>query len=681
MNPFTPGRCAVAALVLVVLVGFFLYLPMVEDRIGWYNSAEFTIAAMTLDVPHAPGYPLFTRLGNLAIEYLPGPSAAFRVNLLTAMIGVCGAALFTALLISYGLSACAAALGGIMLLAGTTYWEQSLLAEIYTLEICLIVAGLFAGLLFERGHSGAAAGFFAGVVGAIGVGHRPTFILYALSLVLFIRAAHGGFKPGSRFFLFMFVGILVGLLPSFDLYLRLQNPQRVLLDPLIGRGIDGFLQVFSARVYSGGFFVFSPAEVFARLVYFFRFVVADCGVWLLAGPPVLFLLRRRERHGALPSALLAILVINLVFVLNYNAFEAHTMLLPAIMALAGLAAMAADRIISRHIRMVCCLAIASTAVVTGSINVVGGESGPEDFVRQSLATAPRGAVVMMSNDVEFRPYWYLRLNEKYRQDISIQLIDRIESAELQALQPAVAAGRLFGSLVYPADSLKSITASYSVAAAGYLHKILPAEEFFAGPAENLELPENPVITPGTDNVRFNSWSASAASATSATSAIKAGDSLSYSYRFAGTQQRFRQLAVATVLVDASGQTIERHGILVGHDVHFPASYFCRNGRLRLDDLKVERSLVIPADLPAGNYRIMMLPLDTLGSFPATWLDFMPRGVNLFNLDGFLEVFVFRYGLACRPLLRALSIQELAGDVSVHPLWESPVEIASFTLAP
>ena len=37
-----------------------LYATTMSRGVGWYDSAEFTAAAATWGIPHAPGYPLYT---------------------------------------------------------------------------------------------------------------------------------------------------------------------------------------------------------------------------------------------------------------------------------------------------------------------------------------------------------------------------------------------------------------------------------------------------------------------------------------------------------------------------------------------------------------------------------------------------------------------------------------------
>ncbi len=658
----------------VALIGIFLYLPQVSQTIGWYNSSEFVIAAMTLDVPHAPGYPLFTRLGNLANSFFPGGSPAFRLNLLTAIVGVSGAALLTILLLNYGLSPWSAMLAGILLLSCATYRDQSILAEVYTLEICLIIAGLFIGLQLEKERFTPWCGFFAGLIGTLGVGHRPTFGLYALTLLFFVFASSEQKKarPDLNFWFSMALGMVLGLLPSFDLFLRLQNPARILLDPLTGQGIGGFFRIFTGTIYSGGFGVFDAGEILERFVAFIKMAAIEGSVWIIIGPPALLMLKRL-RTSALPRAFMAIFAVNLIFVLNYNAFEAHTMLLPAIMSLIGLSVIVFDRIGPERLKLFATIAIASTSIFGLSLHRPDTDS-PEKFVKNAFADLPAGSMVLMSNDVEFRPYWFMRTNEGFRKDLAIQLVDKIETAELATLAPAVRAGKLYGSLVYPADGRHALTASYSIVADGYLHRVL------SPPLWNEIQPHNGsdsrfLITP--DFADFK-W---VGGATDSANLPRAGSALNYAYTFTGSSADFKNLAVVTVLVDSGGMPTGSHGLLTGHDLHFPAEFFCRTGRPDYAAFKVFRSLVLPADLSPGHYRIMMLPFKASDKWPVKWFKQRPDNVSIFNSEGFLEVFALKYGLSCRPLIKIMPLQHFLNTDELQPVAAGWQQLASFTLQP
>src|SRR6267143_5356183 len=62
-------------------LAFLLYFLTAARDIVVGDTPEYITAAVTLGVPHPPGYPLFTMLGHL-FSYLPLGPIPFRVNLL-----------------------------------------------------------------------------------------------------------------------------------------------------------------------------------------------------------------------------------------------------------------------------------------------------------------------------------------------------------------------------------------------------------------------------------------------------------------------------------------------------------------------------------------------------------------------------------------------------------------------
>jgi hypothetical protein len=62
-------------------LAFLLYSLTTARDIVVGDTPELITAAVTLGVPHPPGYPLFTKLGHL-FSLLPFGPVPFRVNLL-----------------------------------------------------------------------------------------------------------------------------------------------------------------------------------------------------------------------------------------------------------------------------------------------------------------------------------------------------------------------------------------------------------------------------------------------------------------------------------------------------------------------------------------------------------------------------------------------------------------------
>src|SRR5256885_10001062 len=73
----------IGAVAVATAAGILYFLTAARDIVVG-DSPELIMAAVTLGVAHAPGYPLFTMLGHL-FSLLPVGSIPFRVNLLSVV--------------------------------------------------------------------------------------------------------------------------------------------------------------------------------------------------------------------------------------------------------------------------------------------------------------------------------------------------------------------------------------------------------------------------------------------------------------------------------------------------------------------------------------------------------------------------------------------------------------------
>lgn len=620
----------------VFYLGMVLFLPFVSNNIGWYNSGEFVAAALTEDVPHAPGYPLLTRLAALSLELPLNTGPAGKMNLLSAIIAILAAALLTDLLLKAGLSGWPAFSAGVLLLCSQTYFEQAILFEVYCLEVLFIIIGLRIGLRLAAGENSKGLAFFAGLIGALGVGHRPTFVLFAATLFFFIQERRNSLREMSWFWFAM--GVFAGLLPSFDLYLRLQSTQRVLLDPMVGRGISGFLRVFTGTVYSGGLFSLGFGEVFSRFVFFIGFILRDSSILVL--PAALLAIVLKDGNQAFKKALICIGMVNLIFVLNYNAFEAHSMLLPCILALSALAAHAFQAVRNERIRAAICILVIISAPMGAWLRFAPVESESTDYCQRFFRYIPADSVLLMSNDVEFRPYYYLRLLQKFRSDAVVQLVDNIEAPELYGLSRLIGQRTVAGSLVHPPDALDRLVASFSLEPLGYGYKVIEADRPFQNFVELREAQW------------FQYGAASLTVKLLADLSYRPGEVLEYGYGFCGPREEFTNMEVVALLLSKNSAPIARNGLAVAHDSHRSAAFINRQLLAEKDNLHlfIRRTLVLPYDLPPGEYflKLFFVAGTSVSSGAPEYSALI--GVNRFNFDGFLEVFKLKYGLTNRILL-------------------------------
>jgi dolichyl-phosphate-mannose-protein mannosyltransferase len=203
--PFDVATFGVGAT--VAGLAFLLYFLTAARDIVVGDTPELITAAVTLGVPHPPGYPLFTMLGHL-FSLLPFGPVPFRVNLLGVTCDALTVAVifFTALRLSR--SRPAAAIAALILAVIPAFWRWSLVAEVFPLNNLLasVLIYLLVAWHEEPHRPGVliAAFFVAGL--ALTNHHTIVLLVPAFCFVLWQRRAVLRTRP-------QIFAICTGLLP------------------------------------------------------------------------------------------------------------------------------------------------------------------------------------------------------------------------------------------------------------------------------------------------------------------------------------------------------------------------------------------------------------------------------------------------------------------------------------
>ncbi len=96
----------------------------------WYDSAEYVAAAVTIGIPHPPGYPLYTLIAH-TFTWLP-VNPAIAVNAVSAVFGAVAVGLSFGAGRALGLQRAPALFAAALLGAGTVFWGNAVVAEVYT---------------------------------------------------------------------------------------------------------------------------------------------------------------------------------------------------------------------------------------------------------------------------------------------------------------------------------------------------------------------------------------------------------------------------------------------------------------------------------------------------------------------------------------------------------------------
>jgi len=233
------------------LLASVVYISGLSPTIAWRDSAEFIPVVHTLGISHPAGSPTYTLLTK-PTTFLPIGSIALRVNMFSALLGALSIALLFALL--YDLlgeappwSRVGAALSGaLFLLLSESFWRFSEVAEVYTLQNCLLVILLMLLLKACQArrslHTSASRFYwlFAFLYG-LSAGVHATMALFAPAFLLFIGlTAPSQFRPKELAFLTFFFVL------GFAVFLYL--PLRSLNAPVLNWGDPRTWQQFLAHL-------------------------------------------------------------------------------------------------------------------------------------------------------------------------------------------------------------------------------------------------------------------------------------------------------------------------------------------------------------------------------------------------------------------------------------------------
>ncbi|MBI2422084.1 MAG: DUF2723 domain-containing protein [Candidatus Hydrogenedentes bacterium] len=166
------ARSPLIAAAAAALIAFTVYVLTLAPTVSGEDSGEFITAAWSAGIPHPPSYPLYVDIGHL-FTWLPLGDVAWRVNLMSAFFGAAAIGALSLLSFRFTGSAAVAFSAPLAFAFSREFWEQAVIAEVYTLNaflLCLCV------LLLWQWRASAKAGWlyaFAAVYG-LSLANHPT---------------------------------------------------------------------------------------------------------------------------------------------------------------------------------------------------------------------------------------------------------------------------------------------------------------------------------------------------------------------------------------------------------------------------------------------------------------------------------------------------------------------------
>ena len=393
---------------------FLVYLFSLCPTLYLIDSGELATVSYTLGVAHPTGYPLYTMISYF-ISRLPG-SPIFNLNLLSALFSTIAAFILLIFFAadqkrdSLGINEYVLWLMPVFLFAfAPTVWRTSVTNEVYPLT------GLFCVLVFYllwRLRSDRDLYLLAYVAGLAFTNHMIVFTL-AMPAIIYAIIVHR--LPWRKIFISA-VFFAVGL----TLYLYLLYRTRGGADVAWGNAfnLERLVWHITGKQYRVWMFSSNPTEIAGNLGRGLAILGRDLlyvfVIPVLAGFWSLF--KKTRRVGWL---LLAIIVLNILYAVNYSIPDIESYYLPAFIALV-FAASHGLKSLQRYLRWPIALAICLVIpVVNYRSCTLRGVTFGRDYGLAHIEQLPsRALLISMYWDI-YSPIMYLTEVEGLRPDLVV----------------------------------------------------------------------------------------------------------------------------------------------------------------------------------------------------------------------------------------------------------------------
>jgi hypothetical protein len=307
------------------------------------DTAKFQYVGRVLGTPHHTGYPLYTVLDAAIVRLVPFGTVAWRVNLLSALCATAASALLVPVLVGVGCRRLVAA--GVAVTFGftVTLWSAAVVAEVYALHV-LVLVGLL-GLLLRwqrdrRDRDLAAAALLAGLA----LGHHQMIVLAVPGLVVFVLLVDARAALRRRVLAGAALGVVLGLGSYAYILWRSASPGPTTYLGSRATDLSELLDVIRGTEFAGELFAFPWAHIREiRIPNVQRYLHEEWAKALLL-VPIGFV---RRAWTPLTALLVAWVVVDVVFVLNYDVVDVQVFMLPTYVCVAVWLALGLDLLVGR----------------------------------------------------------------------------------------------------------------------------------------------------------------------------------------------------------------------------------------------------------------------------------------------------------------------------------------------
>lgn len=396
-----------------------LYVRTLLPSVGYHmDTAKFGYLGQVLGTGHPPGEPLYLMLNAAWVRWLPIGTPAWRANLLSAVFAVLACLVLMRVLRELGVTRWVAASGAATIGVSRLFWQQSIIAEVYSLNALFIAAVLYLLLAWLRTQRESLLIAALGVFG-LSFSNHPTGLFLLPGLLVFLVWTRGYrvvLRPRN---LAVLCGCAVVAASTYAYIIwRSFDPGTPYLELDI-HSWSSFWTGVTAEQFQGSMFGYGPLAFFTQQVPFALwhlwlqyFAFAAAGVWGLA---VLWRQGGRHRHAAVLTGLWALAIT--LFAMGYQVSDSEVFYFVTWMLLGLWIAVGAQALIDtvprlvrgrRRLRWAAVAPVLATAVMPPILAAVHytdvdlSDSDTHKELSSAVAALPENALVFTPSFMEYQ---------------------------------------------------------------------------------------------------------------------------------------------------------------------------------------------------------------------------------------------------------------------------------------
>ncbi|MDI6751352.1 MAG: DUF2723 domain-containing protein [bacterium] len=191
--------------VFVLLVSFGIYLLTLTPTVGLHDSGDMITSSYVLGIAHPPGYPLYTLFGKGWMTVIPIGNIAYRMNMQSALFASLAVMMVYLIILKLSISNYQLAItriipgvvAALIFAFSTTFWEQAVIAEKYTLNAFFFSLLIFILLKWQETYNLQLTTYnylylFAFILGLSFTHHFQT--IYIVPAAIFFLFSHRGHR-------------------------------------------------------------------------------------------------------------------------------------------------------------------------------------------------------------------------------------------------------------------------------------------------------------------------------------------------------------------------------------------------------------------------------------------------------------------------------------------------------